>query len=346
MTQPKRSGSGRRAALRAGAIALVCLHALPSLPLAQSDARAPTDFIHRIPDPIAHAKQRIEQTCLNVEYDAAFSRGIDLNADGLEDMVIKDIVVCDGYSNVFCGVGGCSGAVYVALPGGGYMLTDLPPNVSTTVAKGRPAVRASGGGRTGVFVWLGDRFVLENEVGRRRITAASAYGAAAVAAAQDAETETFASFDRLSPVAGASAGGAEVGKWFFAEEPSGGARAIVRGADGESALSLACLAGRPQFDLALRPTRNAADFLPYDENVRIDVNAIARGRVIARLSLDYSESTDIWRVAIPSRGSLTAALEGGTEITFRQDGALDRIGRFSLQGSSRAIGAVRELCRI
>lgn len=329
------------------AVAMAALLALPP----HGPAAAEDDLIHRIPDPVAHAKARIEQTCLNVQYGDAFARGMDLNADGLEDMVITDVVVCDGHANVFCGVGGCSGAVYVALPGGGYMLTDLPPNVSTTVARGRPAVRAAGQGRTGIYVWLGDRFIPENEVGRTRITAESAYGAAAVAAAEAADAQTFGvvglagGVDVRAP-AMLSADGGEIDRWVLIDGPAGGARTLVRGADGVSALALGCIAGRPQIDLSLRPTRNAADVLPYDANARIDVNAIARGRVVAQLTLDYSESADVWRVAIPSRGALVAALEEGTEITFRQDGALDRLGRFGLRGSAQAIAGMRDRCQI
>lgn len=317
-------------------LAALCLF----LPPAAADEAAESG-IYRIPDPIAQARARIEETCLNAVYGDDFVRRMDLNADGLEDVVITDNVICDGYHSMFCGVGGCSGEVYIALPGGGYALTDLPPNVSVTVARGRPAVRASGRGRTAVYVWLGDRFVIESEVGRKRVVAASAYAAAAAEAAMES---ALASVDLAAAEALYGLDGADIDVWTASLDSDGAAHALVRGADGASALILSCSAGQAHFELSLRPSRLAADVLPYHRDARIEINAVVNGRVIERLALFYNDIADLWRVAIPSRGVLLAALSAADAITFRQEGALDRIARFGLDGSSRAIEALRRRC--
>lgn len=123
----------------------------------------------RVADPVAAARAEIESICLSVDYPEDFAVRQDLTGDGRADVILRYAVTCDGFANRFCGQSGCDGGVFVAAPDGGFVATELPPEVEATEHEGWPAVAVRRGGPRcagstaarcrSIMVWDGEAFV-------------------------------------------------------------------------------------------------------------------------------------------------------------------------------------------
>lgn len=168
----------------------------------ETPAPAPPPARNFETDPVAAARERIQATCLNIEYPQNFVRRPDLNGDGREDVVITYDVICDGFHSMFCGEAGCEGDVFLAEPNGGYVRVNLPPTIETTLWNGLPAVRVLRRGSACplgdcelVLVWDGARF---SRPSRALAERAREGGAAGVGAAIGDETLAGLARDALS----------------------------------------------------------------------------------------------------------------------------------------------------
>lgn len=76
-----------------------------------------------LPDAVAHEKAAIDGQCKAAIYGDDFSRVVDFNNDGLDDVVINlGAVNCDGVDGKLCGEVGCPHNFYVGIAEGGYVL--------------------------------------------------------------------------------------------------------------------------------------------------------------------------------------------------------------------------------
>ncbi len=124
-----------------------------------------------VEDPEAVERALTRQACGgDPDYEPSFQRWVDLTGDGNQDVIFDHGgAACMGSVSYFCGSGGCSGSVYIALGDGRFKRTHFPPQVHAIEWRGEPSVRVfyhgSYCGRPGVdgceevWTWQGKTFV-------------------------------------------------------------------------------------------------------------------------------------------------------------------------------------------
>lgn len=265
-----------------------------------------------VSDPVEAERRIIAESCSEVVLDDAFAERVDLTGDGRDDVVMDyGALQCDGMVSAFCGSGGCSYTIYVALEDGRYVraFEGLIYGVQGIYYDGRRAIaigmhgsacdRVGAAGCQDVRVWNGSTFeVVASDydgVDRRWVTEGSGSGLMA----------GITSFDGAALRLGCQAGGVSVhyvGNWYDPAAQSEASTATLR------------------LDL----------FTGVDE---------------IRLPVRWSASDRSWVSAEPvpfSSTLITGIAAGDTIAVTSEDGRATN--RFPLAGSSRAITALRQGC--
>ena len=330
----------------------------PAPPTAPVEPPKPGELL----DPIAAARAEIERACLSVVYPDDFVRRMELNRDGLEDIVIRRNVVCDGYYGAFCGREGCDGSVWIALQNGYYRKLALPPRVEPTLVGETPAVHVTPargacpeGVRCGpVLLWDGAEFVDQRTFRARQ---RAALIAAARAKARPAGAQVSAAPSATPPVAATPLGAliksdlslleqARADRWTTAESPDGRLTAMVLSAEQDAALMLSCAPGDAAVELVLRPAPAALALTPTNPGAQLQVEfVVGRNWRIETRTLSYSTVHAAWRDDVYLTGPLISALRRGNRVRARQPGQSELLGYFQLAGSSRILGTLGERCR-
>ncbi|MEO1199890.1 MAG: hypothetical protein AAFX39_11765 [Pseudomonadota bacterium] len=96
-----------------------------------------------VSDPVAEEVGVAREVCgEDLAIDDSFANWVDLNGDGHIDVVINHGgALCMGTVSFFCGSGGCSGSVYIALGDGRFELTGFPPEIEPIDWEGEAGVQ-------------------------------------------------------------------------------------------------------------------------------------------------------------------------------------------------------------
>lgn len=74
-------------------------------------------------DPEMYERGHFQKTCKAAQFGADFIRRLDINNDGLEDMVINHgELTCDGVRGPACNADGCPNNFYIQVKEGGYIM--------------------------------------------------------------------------------------------------------------------------------------------------------------------------------------------------------------------------------
>ncbi|MGF0537765.1 hypothetical protein ACQQ2Q_07200 [Agrobacterium sp. ES01] len=74
-------------------------------------------------DPELYERQHFEKRCESVKYGADFISRIDINNDGITDMVVNEgSIICDGDPGPDCSEEGCPYNFYLQVKEGGYFM--------------------------------------------------------------------------------------------------------------------------------------------------------------------------------------------------------------------------------
>lgn len=74
-------------------------------------------------DPERFERDHFTEICKQVSFDAGFAKPLDINNDGLTDMVVDEgKITCDGEAKYLCNDEGCPSNFYVQVKEGGYVL--------------------------------------------------------------------------------------------------------------------------------------------------------------------------------------------------------------------------------
>ena len=87
---------------------------MPTLALSQQQLLA---------DPVSFEKSHFSKQCKSVDFGDEFATKLDINNDGLQDVVINHgSMICDGEKGVGCNGEGCPYNFYIQVKEGGYLL--------------------------------------------------------------------------------------------------------------------------------------------------------------------------------------------------------------------------------
>ncbi|MBB4065878.1 hypothetical protein [Gellertiella hungarica] len=76
-----------------------------------------------VQDPERFERQHFSEICQKAMFDDGFAKRLDINNDGLMDMVIDEgKITCDGQGQYLCNEEGCPSNYYVQVKEGGYIL--------------------------------------------------------------------------------------------------------------------------------------------------------------------------------------------------------------------------------
>lgn len=333
-----------------------------------------------VADPEAAARAEIESVCLRVEYGEDFVRRLDLTADGLDDVVIRYDVVCDGYGRFFCGPRGCRGDVFVALEAGGFRPMGLSPYVEPAMHEGRPAVAVrharlecatpdAPACRT-VRVWDGELFVPPAELGRAgprtvleegddgririilggesrevvpRLGERPEDDAPEPAAPPPNDALTAAPIPMVGEMVFEGVGSEE---WRMEALSTRRAVARIAGADGRSGLAVSCAFGDRGPRLLIATTAEVAEVLPSEQGASRQFDIVSGGRVRASRVFLYSGVESAWATRLLPNDPVIDALTGGAAASARDHASGAPVVQVALTGSRGAIDEMLAHCRL
>jgi hypothetical protein len=117
LTHPYRKSSQKEDSVKAILLAVFCAFAM----LLQSNAAVAQQKL--VSDPEIYEKDHARSQCEAVEYGADFVKRLDINNDGLTDLVTnRGELTCDGVKGRSCDDEGCLNNFYVQVKEGGYLL--------------------------------------------------------------------------------------------------------------------------------------------------------------------------------------------------------------------------------